>query len=228
LQNPAGTANLRSIEFAIGYYLPYFTKELGSQSIMIAIPFNIGVVSVGLDHFGFSQYQENTMDFNYARNITANLSAAFQISFISNHVPQSSSGYQVYSGLGLHYHPNKTIILGFYLSNPEKSTLTVQNEDAQIPSVYVLGFRWKASEYIIFFGEIEKKLEFKSLIKFGLEYNISNLISIRSGVIGKPINYTFGFGFKLHRIKLDAALTHHPILGMSSNIGFSFQFDRKK
>lgn len=228
MQNPAGTANIHEMGFAMGYYLPYFANELSSQSIMVAFPSSFGVVAGGLSHFGFQLYQENRIDLNYAKNITPNLRAAFQLNLQSNHISQSGSGYQFYSGFGLHYLPGENIVLGFYLSNPERAVLTIQNEDVVIPSVYILGLSWKASESFRISTEMEKQLEFKSLVKFGMEYNITNSVWIRIGVLGKPINYTFGLGFKLNRLKLDAALIHHQILGISTSIGLSFQIAGKK
>ncbi|MGQ1787293.1 MULTISPECIES: hypothetical protein [unclassified Saccharicrinis] len=224
LTNPAGTSKTTQIAASVSYYLPYFVHELSSKNALVVLPYQFGVLAVNINQFGYSLYQENNIGLSYSRSITPTLHAAFQFNFQNTDVSQSGSGSQLFAGVGVIYEPMDAVQLGCFVSNPERSKITVQDISSQIPSLFVLGFNWNASTDFDISCELEKQDGFKSLFKLGLEYEIKEMVWIRTGLFGKPLNYTFGLGFNVFDFQLDAGMSHHDVLGISSCFGITYLF----
>lgn len=226
--NPAGTSQVSSASASVAYHLPYLVNELSSKSALGMLPFRFGVISAYVNQYGYSLYQETKFGVAYARSLAPNLHASFQLNFQNTHLSQSGSGSQLFAGLGVIYEPMEAVKLGFYISNPEQSSITVMESTTEIPSLFVLGFNWRASPDFDISCEVEKQNGFDMLYKMGLEYSINQKVWIRTGVLGKPVNYTLGLGFDVMGFLLDAGIAHHEVLGMSSCFGIAYQFKPKQ
>ncbi len=226
--NPAGISQAASPSASVAYHLPYFVNELSSKSALGIVPFRFGVLSAYVNQYGYSLYQENKVGIAYARSLAPNLHASFQLNFQNTHLSQSGSGSQLYAGLGIIYAPLDAVKLGFYISNPEQSSITVMESTSKIPSIFILGFNWSASSDFDVSCEVEKQNGFDMLYKMGLEYSINQRIWIRTGVLGKPVNYTLGLGFEVMGFLWDAGMAHNEVLGMSSCFGIAYQFKPKR
>ena len=225
--NPAGTSKHQRANVSVGYHLPYFVNELSSKSALGGLPFKYGVLSAYVNQYGYSLYQENKAGISYARTLAPNLHAAFQINFLNTHLSQSGNGSQLFAGVGILYDALDDLTMGLYLSNPEKSEISILDETSKIPSLFVLGFNWNASANFDVSCEFEKQDGFDALYKLGLSYSINEKVWVRAGTFGKPVNYTMGLGFKVYDFKLDAGMTHHNILGISSCFGITYLFKKK-
>lgn len=225
--NPAGTAGLKASSIQINYDLRYTTKELGQQNLAFIQPTNLGVVSAFVARFGYSVYNETRVGFNFAKFITPQFKASLQFNIQSNYVAESGRGNQIYSGVGFQFLPVANVILGFYCSNPEKSAVYILEEASLIPSIYALGVRWYANELFSLSTEFEKEVDFKYVLKFGLNYAITDRLNVRGGLFGAPMNYTLGMGFRFSDFRFDVAVAQHQNLGLSSSAGLSYQFKHK-
>jgi hypothetical protein len=74
-------------------------------------------------------------------------------------------------------------------------------------------------------AEAEKDIEFSTIVKFGLEYQLADPFFIRAGVATSPTLFNFGMGFIIkEKLIIDAAASYHQILGFSPAIGIRFGF----
>ncbi len=228
LNNPAGTARIHDVHAAINYYFPYFSKELSTQNVCFAVPFKVGVVSAYANRFGNDVFKEYKYGFNFSKSITPCLNAAFQLNLQQNYVSRNSSGNQFFSGVGVQILPRKDFLIGCFISNPEKSSLEISGETIRIPSVFIIGAEWWASDFFSIAVELEKQIYSPSITKVGAEYSINESVWLRAGMFGKPMHYTFGTGVRVASLFIDAALANHQTLGMSSSISLTFYFDRNQ
>lgn len=226
--NPAGTSEAVGPSISLSYHLPYFVNQLSSKNLLAVLPFRFGVLSVNVHQYGYPLYQENKLSMAFARTLAPHLHASFQLNFQNNHLSQSGAGSQLFAGLGILYKPLNAVRLGFLISNPEQSSISIMESTSNIPTLFVLGFNWSASTHFDISCEVEKQSRFDMLYKLGLEYNINQQVWIRTGILGKPINYTLGLGFDVMGIMLDAGMAHHEVLGISSCFGISYQFKAKQ
>ncbi len=225
--NPAGTAVVNNMGASVNYFLPYTLKELSHQNIFLVKPVKYGVVSAYVSRFGYSIYNETRVGISFAKEITPQIRASFQFNLQNNFDEQAGSGQQVFSGVGIQFEPSKNLILGFYSSNPEKSSIVLLNEKNAIPSVYALGLSWKANIDFALSAEMEKEIGYQNVVKFGMEYYVNSMLWLRIGVFGKPMQYSFGTGLLFSRLKVDVAVAQHQTLGLTSAIGLSYQFVRE-
>jgi hypothetical protein len=225
--NPAGTAVMNNAGVSINYFLPYTIKELSHQNILLVKPLDYGVASAFVSRFGYSVYNETRVGINFAREITPQVRASFQFNFQNNYDEQAGSGQQVFSGIGIQFEPSKNLILGFYSSNPEKSSIVLLNQKNAIPSIYALGLSWKANIDFTISAEVEKEIGYQNVVKFGMEYFVNNMLWLRTGVFGKPMQYSLGTGLLLSKLRVDVAVAQHQTLGLTSAIGLSYQFVRE-
>ncbi len=228
LLNPAGIAKFDNIAISASYHLPYSISELSSKNAIGTIPFKFGTIGAYVNQYGFSLYQENRAGISFARSITSKFHASFQLNYQNNHSNQSGSGGQIFSGAGIIFEPLETLQMGISILNPEKSKLTILEESFDIPSVFIIGFNWYASNDFDISLEMEKQDKFEAIYKLGLEYSIINKVWIRTGVYGKPLNYTFGLGFKTLGFNLDAGMAYHEALGATSCFGITYAFNKKQ
>ncbi|TLX77743.1 hypothetical protein E9993_03610 [Labilibacter sediminis] len=226
--NPAGTTHIKNSSFATGYLLPYFTQELSHKSIIATLPTKLGVISSSLNHFGYRLYHETQINFNYARSITPNFSFSFSLHIQNNHIANTGSGQQVYSGIGILYNISENLSFGTTITNPEKTRIKIGEEKIEIPTFFITGLSWKPNSTFTINTELEKQSGLKSLVKLGLNYNIHKQIWIKTGILGKPVNYTMGMGVKFNDLKIDTGISHDQTLGISSGIGLSFVIPENK
>ncbi|GAF02916.1 hypothetical protein JCM21142_41566 [Saccharicrinis fermentans DSM 9555 = JCM 21142] len=227
LSNPAGTSKHSQTGASASYYLPYFINELSAKNALILLPFKWGVLSTHFQQFGNSSYQENSIGIAYSKSLTPKLHAAFQFNIQNNRLSQSGSGHQFFSNMGLIYEASEHIRVGVAIVNPEQSTITIQDNTTALPSLFVLGFNWGPSSNFDISCELEKQDDYKSLFKLGFQYEIIETVWLRTGVFGKPWNYTLGLGLHIFDFQLDIGMTNHNILGLSSCIGITYLLKQK-
>jgi hypothetical protein len=221
--NPASSANFSYVVVGIYYYLPYHISELSYQNVLGIVPTNYGVFSAFIQHCGLISYQENRFAVNFSREVLPGLSAGFQLNV--QHVFQQGrkSMYQAFSGIGILYTLHTDVHVGLLLQNSERSAIKLEEELKMLPSLFVLGVRWDASDHFNIIAEVEKQVNYNSIKKLGLQYSLNNKIKIRTGVLGKPVNYTMGLGFSMSPFYVDVGMVQHSILGFSSGIGILFK-----
>ena len=76
--------------------------------------------------------------------------------------------------------------------------------------------------------ELEKDLNQKNIVKIGIEYKPINSFYIRMGIATNPSLSCFGIGINLKQFKVDIASSYHSTLGLSPQIGLTYQFGKKK
>lgn len=226
--NPAGTAYLSSISINAQYLLPYQLTELSTKQLGVVFPTEFGVFSGLIKQYGFRLYNENTFSLMYSRRFGQKFSAAFQLNFQQINLTNDNSSSQIYSALGINYSITKSLFIGLHLINTEGAKISIGEQTYKIPSFFIYGFKWEATKDFSLSTEIEKEADHASVYKLGLEYKPFEVLSIRTGFKGKPVQYCLGAGVNISGVNINAAVSHHPTLGMSSSVGLSYQFKNRQ
>ncbi len=224
--NPANISQTKEVSIYTSYLLPYFIQDLSEKELGLVIPFKKANLGFSINQYGFDLYQENSVAITYARNLMPNLSLGFQMNILQHYIKQSGSGYQLVSSMGIIYDVSSVLSFGAQIYNIEESSFLIEEFESPIPSLFVFGFSWKPVSQFELSGEYEKVGDYTSLLKFGMEYKPGDIVVLRTGVLGKPINYTLGAGIYFNRFEFDVAMAHHAVLGVSSSFGITYSFSK--
>ncbi|MCD4745817.1 MAG: hypothetical protein K8R58_05920, partial [Bacteroidales bacterium] len=107
--------------------------------------------------------------------------------------------------------------------------------DERVPTIFKLGASYSFSEKILATLETEKDINYKPLLRGGIEYKIIKEAYARIGYSTNPgsVNaensnnsslYTFGFGIYLKKLNIDFASSVHQILGYSLQVSVIYNF----
>lgn len=73
---------------------------------------------------------------------------------------------------------------------------------------------------------LEKDIKYKTSFQFGVNYDIIENISLRSGFSNEPSKYSVGIGINYLMFSLDYALFTHNDLGLTHQAGVIVSFGR--
>ena len=236
--NQAGLAEFNSI--AAGFYFEnrFLVKELSLRAGAFVIPTKSGVFGVSLNYFGYSKYNEKKIGLAYGRSLSERFSVGVKLDYLSTAIAEDYGNKRMVTfELGIRSQLNENIVIAAHLFNPVRVKLE-DEFDERIPTVFKLGISYSLTEQLLFVIETEKDLNFKPLIRGGIEYEIIEQASVRMGYSSIPSTsgsdnysiasvYTFGFGLKFNKLMIDFSSSLHQILGWSPQVSIVYKFNEK-
>lgn len=223
--NQAGIANFKNIK--AGFYIEnrYLLKNLTFKALAIILPTKSGVFGVNYSHFGNNLYNEQKIGLAYAKTLGKKISAGLQFDYLNTSIGDNYGNKNNFTfEIGIHAGITEKITLGIHLFNPLNTTLNEYNNE-KIPSVFKFGLNYQFSDDIILALETEKNINFKPVIKAGLEYKILTLAYARIGVSDNPDLFSFGFGITQKQFTFDFSSTYHQTLGYSPQLSLIYTFN---
>jgi len=225
MYNQAGLANIEKLTIGLGYDNSFLMKELATKHIGIAIPTKkSGVFGISLKQYGFSLYNLNKIGAAYSMKLSPKLSAGIMLDYIHLQLGDiyGSTGTFTFE-MGAQYKINDQWTTGIHFFNPIMSKLA-DYHDERLTSTISLGCSFKASNQLLLTTEIQKSIEHKPDIKFGIDYKIVPSISLRSGISTNPGIYSFGLGFNYNNFIIDFSGNFHQLLGFSPSSSLIYVF----
>lgn len=221
-QNQAGLTAVKNLTVGIAMEKPFAGYELSSQTAIVVIPVEKNVFGASFQNYGFASYSQQRVGISFARNFGPRLAAALDFNYHSVKVQgySSSRGYSVEAGL--QYQLNKYISLGAHVANPNQGKF--EGENAGIPARFQAGGSYFFSEKVLMAVAVEKVIGYPVDNRFGLEYQLLDLLALRAGISTNPFKHYAGFGINYHKLKMDLATASQPVLGYSPQIAMSYEF----
>lgn len=224
LINPAGLAELKSLEFSSFYYRPFGIKELTYTSIAITHPFQHFVPGLAIQQYGYSNYHETSLNLTLAKisRQTFSYGATFRLLHlnIKNYGSMSTFGID----LGLIIHANEKTSFGFVIKNINQPQIGKIKEG--VPPILISGVCLKPVNSLNLTCDIYKHFDFPVELRTGLEYKLSNFLILRSGVSSEPSRFSLGLGLLFRSIITDYAFISHPTLGFTHLFSISFSISK--
>lgn len=227
-QNQAGLGYMRNAAAGVYYESRFMMPELGLSAFSLVVPIKVGTFGLSVRNFGFKSYNESKIGLAYGRAFGENLSIGIQLSYQNIRFADAYYGQKstFTAEVGAMYKLSKTFTIAAHLYNPTQSKLTDSNGD-RLPSVMRFGLRYQFSKRVFLAGEAEKDLYNPVRLRAGIEYQAIDILYLRAGVSGSPLNTSFGFGLKLKKLNVDFAGTFHPVLGFTPQVSLNYQFGEK-
>jgi hypothetical protein len=98
--------------------------------------------------------------------------------------------------------------------------------EERLPTVVRGGLLYKPGPALLLGAEVEKDLDQPTRIKAGLEYEFRKNFRLRTGFTTGTLTATAGAGWVWRDLQLDVAVSHHPQLGWSQNLGIQYAFGK--
>ncbi len=223
-QNQALLTNFDSIYVEIYSMIPYALKELGTHSLLAAIPFLGGVTSAQYQYFGYTNYNENRLGIAYARALTKNLSLGVQISWLHIGIPEPYEHYNSFiAEVGVSYRLNKSLIFGAHVFNPTLSKPIDDTNEIALSAIRA-GVSYYPVDALTYSIEIVQTLNQKTSFRTGLDLRVTQYLNVQAGYNHDNRTACFGLGANLKTININMAVGYHNVLGYSPHISFGKQF----
>lgn len=221
--NQAGLASVRKAEIAFAAINNFSGTGLSTRSLVFAIPFHQNVFGLSMQDYGFSEYSEQRMGFAYARSFGNALYTSLDFNIHRLSINQYGHAEIWSFEAGMQYRAGDNLIVGAHLSNPSENAYDTE-VNAEIPVTAELGASFKYSENVLLNGTLVRESGVPGDFRLGIEYLPDKRFSLRGGISINPFRQYAGFGCHYHSFRLDTAVSSHPYLGLSPQIGISYGF----
>ena len=221
--NQAGLAFLEKISAGVFYENRFMLKQTAVKATAAVLPLKQGVFGISMTSFGYASFTENKYGLSFAKAFGPAISAGIQFDYINTKIAENygSTGIPVVE-MGLQTKPLKNLTIGAHIYNPTRAKFADYN-DERIPTIMRLGMNYQFSNKIFIAIETEKNIALKSVIKAGIEYQVTKEFYLRTGISTNPAFSSFGFGLHLRQFKLDFSSSYHSVLGFSPQVGMNYE-----
>jgi hypothetical protein len=222
--NPANLVSVKKLGFGLSYENRFLLKELQSQGFVVALPLKVGVISFGLQSFGFKNFRTNRLGVGYSMKLAEFLSCGVQLNY---HQVRLTDAYgrkdALTAELGLKANITDNWKVAFSVFNLTRTKISEFGED-RLTTLMRLGTQYTFSEKVMLVAELEKNIEFPVRFKTGIEYSPIRKLFLRGGFATQPIELSAGLGYQFkEQFQLDIGSAYHQILGWSPNFSFTYQ-----
>lgn len=223
--NPGALGFLETGSVGLSYEARYALKELQTQGVAVAMPLKVGVISVGGQFYGYDAYRTTKAGAGYSMKLFESISAGVQINYIGMGFGNSYYGrkHGISAEFGALAKLGDKVDLGFSVINLTRTKLAdFKNE--RFGTLLRLGASYQVLDELLLIGEIEQEIAHTTRFRLGVEYHPIDILYIRAGVQGAPMDLAFGFGLDWKRMRLDLATQYNQVLGWSPAASFIFDF----
>jgi len=222
--NQAGLSLLTKPTLGLFYENRFALKELGLKAAAFAYPTASGVFAIDLMQFGYSKYNESRVGLAFAKSFGKKFSAGIKFDYLNTYYAEEygNKGTAI-AEIGFLAQPVNHLYIGGQIYNLSRSKIAAYN-DERVPTILTFGLAYEFSEKVLCTVEAEKDMAYKAVYKVGMEYRFMENLFIRAGVTSNPNQISFGIGYVYKRIKADISFSSHQVLGISSHVGFTYEF----
>ena len=224
--NPGALGYMENGSAAVSYENRFLLRELQSQSFAVVQPVNKGVLSLGGQFYGYESFRTNRFGAGYSMLLNENLSAGIQINYLNLRLdPFYGVKHSVTGELGLLTKLGDDTFIGASVVNLGRARLS-EFKDDRLSTIIRLGASHQITKELLLLAEIEQEVTYSARLRSGLEYHPHDMVYIRAGVQGNPMNFAFGMGFKFNNVMLDVATQYDQILGLTPVVALLIDFNR--
>jgi hypothetical protein len=222
--NQAGLAFIKSFQAGAFYESRFLVSGLGMKAFAAALPTKQGTFGLDISSFGYNLYSENKAGIAYAKAFGTKFAASVQLDYFNTHIAENYGSASAFCGeVGLMAMPVKNLTVGFHIFNVSKSKLS-GNLPERLATTMRLGTCYNFSDRVLVSVEAEKDVDYKPVIRGGIEYRPIDNFYIRAGAGTQPGLIAFGCGIVMKKLRLDIASSFHSVLGFSPSIGLQYGF----
>jgi hypothetical protein len=225
--NPAGLGFVNQFAFGVFAERRFLVSGLDLFNGSIALPAKTGTFGVGINYMGRKEYNEKMMSLSFSKLFAKKFSVGVKFDYLNYSIIEYGQRNLFTFDVGFQYQPLKNLLLGAHVFNPVPLELEkVYGE--KVATIIRFGAAYEPIKKITLLAEFEKDLVYQPNLKFGLDYRVVEIFSIRAGVNSFPLRGTFGFGLNMKGFNLDFSGNFHPVLGITPQLSLSYYIRKKE
>ncbi len=223
--NPGAIQDIKKFSVGVSYENRFLLREMQSESVVGVIPLKKGILSIGSQIYGYTQFRSFKTGVGYALPLAEFLSAGVQLNYQGVRLNQNYGNANAMTAeFGVLSKLNKKVSIGFSIFNIGSAILDDYEYD-RYSNEMRLGVRYQLSNKVMFLSEIEKNSEYPLNVKFSTEYLPADNVYLRGGFSLQPVSYSFGLGYVFAKsVMLDFGTSYHQFLGWSPAVSCSYKF----
>jgi hypothetical protein len=225
--NPAGLSQMNWREVGVYYSpAPFGLSELANGFVAYHEPTSIGSFAIGGMSYGFDLYRESKFSLGYSYNYLNKFFAGVTINYKTVSIQNYGNDGALFFNLGGLAYVSNVIRLGFSIQNINRASFG--EEDDQIPIIFNTGLSYDVADELTVNFAVEKDIKYKASFQFGINYDIIEYLSLRTGFSNEPSKYSAGIGINYSMFSLDYAMYTHNDLGLTHQAGIIISFGREQ
>jgi hypothetical protein len=228
--NNIGTlASYNKTALAVGFDNRFSVVGLNTLTAGFSAPLsfvqNAGVIGASVLRFGDHIFNEQMIGLGYSHKIQG-VSLGVKANYVQTAIEGLGTRGTFTFEFGGAAQLTKNLFMGMHIYNFTQAKLTA-NEESRIPSVMKAGLSYRPSgDRLMLNAEIEKEGDREARAKFGVAYEFTPGLTVRTGVSTAPFRGCFGFGWRFKNMGFDYAINTHQTLNMSHHVAFVYYFGK--
>lgn len=225
--NPAGLAQMNWREVGVYYSpAPFGLSELANGFVAYHEPTSIGSFAIGGMSYGFDLYRESKFSLGYSYNYLNKFFAGVTINYQTVSIQNYGNDGALFFNIGGLAYVSNILRLGFSIQNINRASFG--DDDDQIPMIFNTGLSYDVADELTLNFAVDKDIKYKASFQFGINYDIIEYLSLRTGFSNEPSKYSAGIGINYSMFSLDYAMYTHNDLGLTHQAGIIISFGREQ
>jgi len=219
--NQASIVEGRDLEILLSSERRFWLSDLSSVSLAAKKNFGFGSVGILVESFGLEEYKEQKLGLAYARRLNNKLSIGGQFDMLNLNIDGYGSQTVYTFELGVYSKINKYFHASAHVFSPGQVNVT---ENTDLPTVFRTGIKYLPSKKLNLMIEINKSLDENVDFRFGVSYQIIDLLNFRVGFTTDPSLFSFGFGVKItDQLMIEGGNSYHQLLGNTPGVSLKYR-----
>jgi len=209
---------------SINYFVPYQLAELSTRSLKMVHHTKWMNLEGMWAQTGDLVFRENYIALGVSRYLTGTILFKVKAGYYHSTLISGEKGSTFLAEINCKYKLYEKLEMDVYLLNPTGSHIKKTGYSIPLIQSFHLGATFYPAKKIQTLIEIEKSLQVKHIVHFGIEYDIFEKLSIRAGFSTQPLMPSWGLGGRYRRFNYSLGANSHPILGFSScfSVGYTW------
>lgn len=221
--NIAKLASIHSFSFGLSSKNDFLLKEMQQSVLSVGFPLLKGYTAISINDYGFSLYRETQFSIAYAFPLSPTFSMGVKIIYQHLFIAENNANNGVvYPNIGMTYSVNNKVELSALLTNITLVKLT-KNGVETWPVSANIGTKYIVNKKLKMFLESTVSLQQKMNIRYGIEYKIKPILTLRTGINSTTSSISMGIGLSLNKFEIDIASTYQSFIGFSPSLSIRFE-----
>jgi hypothetical protein len=225
--NQAGLSSVHELQIGVVIRNRFLVNELSSNAFFVVLPVQSSAFGFSFYQFGKNLFRQQQLGLTYAKKLGINFSAGVKFEYnrlFFSEENRWAGAAGVESGFQWRF--SNQFDFGFQLVNLYRTGIRLNLQQFYLPGFAKLGTCYRATDGCSLLAELVKGWGKPLQVKGGIEFNLLNRVHLRTGVSGKPFEFSAGFGFTVENLVIDLATSYHQFLGHSPSVSVYYQFSK--